>query len=653
MFKPTLKINRLVVSRNMKYVLDLEFHDGLNIIRGENSAGKTTILRFIAHALGSENINFNQYASLCDETIIEISCNDIKVTLKRSIKGNAQKPMMVFWGPFEEATNINFSQKWEIYPFRRSENKESFSQILFRLLEMPELRGESGANITMHQLLRLMYSDQETTSADLFRAERFDAAITRAAIGDYLLGIDGNELYGLKLEQNSLDKDLAIAKSAMKTIYSTFGIAGTNINFDFLEERIASISSEIQSYQNRLQDLNTKNLSYEGVLIDTDHQPNSSKNITAPVSAASVEDDRIRAKLFSLHTQLSSLKQRNLELKGELADTELFLEELRERFTSLGESSSAEIYVGTALFKHCPSCFSTVDVDSNLLHLCPLCKTTISKDAAKSQLARMRNELALQLKESTKIRDDQIAELNTNLQKIPSVQGLLNQLEREYKANQKVWRSAEEIEIQNLARSLGSKEEELRNNLELSKLANLLKSHSEEAAKLESRLEWIKGRIQSVIGQQESRRDHAYLLVANNLKELLHKDLDRQVEFRKADVVDIDFAANRISIDGLAQFSASSMVYLKHSFHLALLFASTQEKSFRFPRLILLDGIEDGGMELERSYDFQKLIRDKSESTPVQHQIILATSNICPELDNDDFIVGERYTHTNKSLKIN
>lgn len=651
LFKPSLAINRLVVTRNNNFVVDLEFHNGLNIIRGENSAGKTTIMRFLAHGLGAENIQFNQYAKLCDETILEINCNNVKITLKREVQGNAQKPLQIFWGDFDSAISAN-STNWQIFPFKRSENKESFSQTLFRALEMPELRGESGSNITMHQLLRLMYSDQETTTSELFRSERFDSAITREAIGGYLLGIDGNELYALKLEEASLEKELSAARSAIKTIYTTFGAVGTDVNFEFLNERLASLSHEIEYLQIKLQNYNSTR---PQTIPDTSSTlPTINKEgFSISKFTAINEDDRVRNKLYSIHNELSELKQRNLELEGEVADTQLFLTELQDRFLSLSESSAAEKYLGEAIFKHCPSCFSEIIVDQNLPHTCPLCKSSIAKDAAKSQLARMRNELALQLKESTKIRDGQLDEIKFNSQKIPTLENELNKLERELLINRKNWRSPDEIEIQNTSRSLGAKEQELKNTIELTKLANLLSEHQRNVGESESRLNWIKGRINGVIQEQNSRRLKAYNRVADNLKDLLHKDLDRQDEFKNADNIDIDFAANKISIDGHAQFSASSMVYLKHSFHLALLLASTQEKSFRFPRLALLDGIEDGGMEIQRSFDFQRLIKNKSEEIDVNHQIIIATSNICPELDTDKYIVGSNYTHSNKSILIN
>ena len=69
-------------------------------------------------------------------------------------------------------------------PIRRSESRESFSQILFRASGIPEAQSQGAANITMNQILRLLYSDQRTPSAYLFRYEPFDTRDIREAVAE-------------------------------------------------------------------------------------------------------------------------------------------------------------------------------------------------------------------------------------------------------------------------------------------------------------------------------------------------------------------------------------------------------------------------------------------------------------------------------------
>ena len=101
---------------------------------------------------------------------------------------------VVFFGPFEQAEK-HALDGWETFPIRRSEKRESFSQVLFRSLNIPEAQSVGASNITMHQVMRLLYSDQRTPSTRLFRFESFDKQDIREAVGDLICGISGYEIY--------------------------------------------------------------------------------------------------------------------------------------------------------------------------------------------------------------------------------------------------------------------------------------------------------------------------------------------------------------------------------------------------------------------------------------------------------------------------
>ena len=70
------------------------------------------------------------------------------------------------------------------------------------------------------------------------------------------------------------------------------------------------------------------------------------------------------------------------------------------------------------------------------------------------------------------------------------------------------------------------------------------------------------------------------------------------------------------------------------------------------PRLVILDNVEDKGMEPERSHNFRRLVRELSETAEAEHQIILFTSMIAPEFEKEPaLLIGPRYTHQNKTLR--
>lgn len=77
-------------------------------------------------------------------------------------KSNSQEAMYVFWGELNDLT----AEKWKKFNFKTSLHSLSFSNVLFDALEIPIVKGES--NITMHQLLRLLYIDQESPTKTHF-----------------------------------------------------------------------------------------------------------------------------------------------------------------------------------------------------------------------------------------------------------------------------------------------------------------------------------------------------------------------------------------------------------------------------------------------------------------------------------------------------
>lgn len=80
--------------------------------------------------------------------------------------------------------------------------------------------------------------------------------------------------------------------------------------------------------------------------------------------------------------------------------------------------------------------------------------------------------------------------------------------------------------------------------------------------------------------------------------------------------------------------------------------AATLDEKFFHPRFLLMDNVEDKGMEDERSHNFQKLIIARPEAAAFEHQIIFTTSTIAPELDISAYTIGPSYDHDHKTLDI-
>lgn len=66
--------------------------------------------------------------------------------------------------------------------------------------------------------------------------------------------------------------------------------------------------------------------------------------------------------------------------------------------------------------------------------------------------------------------------------------------------------------------------------------------------------------------------------------------------------------------------------------------AALNDPMFRHPRFLMIDITEDKGMEQERSHNFQRQVIEISATTPVEHQIILATAMPWRDIDLNLFV---------------
>jgi Zn ribbon nucleic-acid-binding protein len=207
-----------------------------------------------------------------------------------------------------------------------------------------------------------------------------------------------------------------------------------------------------------------------------------------------------------------------------------------------------------------------------------------------------------------------------------------------------------ELAIEKIIRETGAVEQEIKTLYENQRLASFIRSLQERRDDLYLKITEINSTIESLVHAQEIRKRDIALAISQATSRLLKLDLYRQEEFRSAEVVRFGFEENQVSVDGSTRFSESSTVVLRHLFHLALMTASTKIPEMRFPRFLMLDGIEDGGIEMPRAHRLQEIVAAECESYEVEFQVIMATSQIAPSLDSDRFVVGRRYTEDHRAI---
>lgn len=626
--RPNIFIERMVIERAGRSVYDERFHGGVNIIRGENSSGKSTILNFIHYGLGGDVSEWSETALLCDRVYVEVLLNGMVATLSRQVSDKSQQPLDISFGTYEGALSLG---KWERYPYRRSLSKESFSQVMFRLLDMPEAANEDSGNITMHQVMRLLYADQLSPVDEIFAHEGFDNAKTREAVGKLLCGAFDDQLYANELEVRQLEKRYDSVAAELNSLFRALGQAGHDLTLNWVAEQRSRVEDERNEVTSAI----------------VEARRASQQDQAAPTLIA---QERAYDALVERQHELALRREERDSLELAISDSAAFMANLEEKLVALKDAALVAQNLGGVLFSTCPACYH--EISSAMPGSCPLCKEPCDEDHAQERLGGQINEVALQLRQSKLIQERRLSDLADAEAALELSEADWVAAAKRYAEVQAKPTSEQELYISDLYRRLGYLERRDEDLVEKAKIIEVISSLSSQKSELNSRISQLKNDAQRMALEQEERLREAYFDISENVRSLIARDLPRQDSFENPKKVAFSFSDNKISVDGHTYFSASSRAILKSAFFLGFHAAALHIPSFRHPRFTMLDTIEDKGMEAARSHNFQRLIVEVSHNSDVVNQVIFGTAMIADELDNDSYTVGRFYTRDSRSLDI-
>jgi len=628
--KPTLILKRLIIINYLsEIVYDESFHHGVNIIRGENSSGKSTIANFIFYVLGGYYQNWTTQAQKCHQVLAEVTLNGAVVTLKRDVGQSGLIPLSIYYGRFEDSKTDALN--WKTFPYKQTEGSLSFSNVLFTALGLPETRSED-SNINMHQILRLLYIDQDTPTQNLFRIENFDLPLTRQTISEVLLGIYEDDLYSMRIDRKHVDKELENKNreyTHLTKIFSTRNNSTTDITV--LREDIERAKLELISIDGSITELKSK----------------AKVNITVK---SQTELEKVQIELSKEKASLAQVSQKIDQYEVEIFDSEQFVGTIEKRLVELSHSLLTRKVLGELPLTHCPQCLSKL-LPLEDVHQCILCKQPLSEEVERANAKRLSQELEIQTKESHRLLENKrkvLAELRgqkpLHLERVRTLQQQLNKL---VDLNQ----STRDERIDNLLVEKGNAQNRLEYLNEQIKVVEYLDLLHEQIKELTTRLAVLKLQISKIENSQKLKLEQAMRKIKENTIHILKNDLERQQEFRNPQNIEIDFLKDTFSLNESNNFSASSKTYFKNAVLFAIFFASLELDYFRYPRFILCDNMEDKGMEKVRTQNFQEVISAMSQKFKnVEHQIIFTTSMISDNLNNTDLCVGKEYNRNEKSL---
>jgi len=627
-----LKVNRLVAYRRGKSVYDQSFPHKINIIRGENGSGKSTIANFIYYALGGDFIDWLPEAKSCDNVFIEVEINQKAFTLKREIVDKMMQPMFIYLGVMDDALK-NAAQGWELYTYRKGDTKDSFSQFIFRALDFPEVSTDNNETLTLNQILRVVYIDQISPLNTLLKTVDFDSPLIRQALGYLLLGIYDNTLFKQQLELRQKRKQLNDLEKEFRAVQEVYKSSQQSVDINTLEATIKESEDALDKIDKTLQ-------SRELVLTSTPNKEEFTqiRDLQAKVQITSRE---IKENLNSIN-----------KIKTEILDSEEFIEELKKQALALEESSYTREVLGELEVTYCPSCLSKLaSVESDAI--CKLCKQEINKAEHRARVLRILREIQNQIKESEYLSERKKLSASDFENNLILLRRKLNLESKELNSFIERSSSKPERKYDDLFIRKGELRTQILHLLQQKQTIMSFLDLQRRVTALKVRVDTLESDVKMKEEIQRKRMTVALERIQFYSLKLLKGDGNYEDGFQNASRITVDFSKNTYAVDERNNFSASSLVILKNSIRFGIFFASLELGFMRYPRFILCDNIEDKGMREERSHNFQRNVVDLANSFgDVQFQIIFTTSMIDQTLDIPSYTIGEYYLPTRKSLDI-
>lgn len=603
----TFIVKNLTCLKSGRIILDLNLNNGLNVIYGNNSVGKSTILDLIAYALGAENIKFKPAALACDFVFAETNIQNSTITIKREIK-NARAPLLIFFGDVKSSLESP-DDGWLKLPYNSTEEKAGFSKFFFDYLNYPSTVSTE-TSITTHQVLRLLYAEQKNNNLPIYREDPWDNSEKRTAIRDYVLGIFSGELYDLQLDRRKTDKELTATINRIQSFFQIVGKTSEHLIENFLlsekydlEKRKDTILEKIHTLNENITNIST-----------SDNQTD--------------EQTKLKNELTSLNKGMLAIEDKMNEINYENTDLDQFNIELNNRLIDIENAISSNLIINDIDFEFCPCCHEKI-VKATNPNTCNLCKSPTGIVNNNLNLLQMKTEINFQIQEISKIIKDNNHDYSILNGEYAKIKGNINKKEQELKLLTSRWHTDFEIESIRAYKELGEIETEIASILQKLEIAQEVKKLQDHRDMLQSHLNNINDQIMLLEDHSKSERFRLLNKINNSLKYLLSLDTGLQTEFMDPDnEVFVIFEDNEITVNGTSHFSQSSSILLKHLFHLAFLLVANEEPSMRLPKFLILDGINDGGLEQTRAGNLQAIIVQVANMLSQPFQIICATSEI-------------------------
>lgn len=398
-----LRINAIkiqIVTADGLYGFEQSFQNGLNIIRGNNSSGKSSLFQAILYALGLEELlggknektmqsvlkdqvefpDSNFHEVLQSEVFLEIE-NKNTITIRRSIISPTESPKLVniYYGNLLTGNN-KYLKKQSMYIHDKGGATDTTYGFHFFLSEflgwsLPEVINNQGqpAHLYIQQIAPIFMIEQKSGWSDFFSTmPYYGIKQATSRVIEFILNMDIFENQKKKIELNYREDCLKetwkteyikISNLARDTRYDLQGLTENpsilNIKEVFLAKEtkngVIDIESELSLLQKEYEELSQTPVKSVGENAEIFEK--ELNNLQYILKKKSLLYDVLNSDLLLNEQQLEELKEQLLDVSSDLQKNKSAL-----KITNLGGEIQSEIAISI-----CPTCHQHIE-DSLLPH---------------------------------------------------------------------------------------------------------------------------------------------------------------------------------------------------------------------------------------------------------------------------------------------
>jgi len=634
---PNLKINKLVYSiltqENEEYGATIPFKDGLNIIYGPNSVGKTSIITGLIYGLGGEKglgifktiqnpFKPEFYKTINGKSIsksyllLEISNGEDIVTIFRYIKGGDINIVAVKECKADSFFN-EFEHKRLIVSGEGVFSENGFQTFIFEFLKLSQVElptyEQKFSRLYFENLLPLFFVEQRAgwSQIQARQVTRYGIKDIKKVAFEYLLGLDRFnihlseiELKELQSELKKLDEDLIQKEERLLVLSNAEKVDGVPlVNTKFIGKAsiydyINYLSNKYDTESKSINDMSSQNEEFEESNFKL---RDNLKRLDFEYRKASDRIDKITTEISGYENYLDRIKTNKYKNKQ--------LKKIQEFSTELN-------------IKTCPVCESQL---SNFGEdKCILCHSDLSKKMSSPE----QNLSFLEDEEKTfkKVISQRIFDRRKIIEQRNGIKEKISSYESQLEHQTKTYAGKEFAQLRQRILEADSTHKEKEKYERIAKRWEDLRPLRVEINKVQKRYDTLKEKV------DEYNQTEGDIKILNTIKTFIHSNVKALGLFKgKQELIE------KIKLDGNDNYtpylddfdiynisSSSDNIRIILSYYLSLLQTSIKLKkdTLKYPNILILDEPKQQNLDNDSLIDCIGLIE---EITSNKGQVILTT----------------------------